>query len=101
MLMLISHRHVSPEIFVDRPRLTLMLQLLGFSVGEYVKALECAKAYLLIHPDDEDVLDNVDYYESILDDSIDPGSIEAREVRPVLRRNYSARCSGHLASGYS
>ncbi|EFB26292.1 hypothetical protein PANDA_002781, partial [Ailuropoda melanoleuca] len=48
-------------------------------IGEYVKALECAKAYLLLHPDDEDVLDNVDYYESLLDDSSDPASIEARE----------------------
>jgi hypothetical protein len=58
-----------------------MLQILGLSVGEYVKALECAKAYLLFHPDDEDVLDNVDYYESLLDDSMDPVFIEAREVR--------------------
>ncbi|KAB0392512.1 hypothetical protein E2I00_006091, partial [Balaenoptera physalus] len=47
--------------------------------GEYVKALECAKAYLLLHPDDEDVRDNVDYYESLLDDSTDPASIQARE----------------------
>lgn len=60
-----------------------MLQLFGISVGEYVKALECAKAYLLLHPDDEDVLDNVDYYESLLDDNIDPASVEAREVRPM------------------
>ena len=60
-----------------------MLQVLGLSVGEYVKALECAKAYLLLHPDDEDVLDNVDYYENLLRDSVDPASIEAREVRPV------------------
>ncbi|XP_002758232.1 prolyl 3-hydroxylase 2 [Callithrix jacchus] len=55
------------------------LQFAYYRVGEYVKALECAKAYLLCHPDDEDVLDNVDYYESLLDDSIDPASIEARE----------------------
>lgn len=50
------------------------------SVGEYVKALECAKAYLMFHPDDKDVLDNVDFYENLLDDSTDPASIEAREV---------------------
>ncbi|KAI6051524.1 prolyl 3-hydroxylase 2 [Marmota monax] len=55
------------------------LQFAYYRVGEYVKALECAKAYLLFHPDDEDVQDNVDYYESLLDDSIDPESIEARE----------------------
>ena len=59
---------------------------LGFSVGEYVKALECAKAYLLLHPDDEDVLDNVDYYESLLDDNLDPASVEAREVRPMSEK---------------
>lgn len=61
--------------------LILLLQLFGLSVGEYVKALECAKAYLLLHPGDEDVLDNVEYYEGLLDDGLDPGSIEAREVR--------------------
>lgn len=55
------------------------LQFAYYRVGEYVKALECAKAYLMFHPDDEDVLDNIDYYESMLDDSIDPASIEARE----------------------
>ncbi|ELW50905.1 Prolyl 3-hydroxylase 2 [Tupaia chinensis] len=55
------------------------LQFAYYRVGEYVKALECAKAYLLCHPDDEDVLDNVHYYESLLDDDIDPASIEARE----------------------
>uniref|UniRef100_H0XVI5 procollagen-proline 3-dioxygenase n=1 Tax=Otolemur garnettii TaxID=30611 RepID=H0XVI5_OTOGA len=55
------------------------LQFAYYRVGEYVKALECAKAYLLCHPDDEDVLDNVDYYESLLDDTVDPTSIEARE----------------------
>lgn len=54
-------------------------------MGEYVKALECSKAYLMFHPDDEDVLDNVDYYESLLDNSIDPASIEAREVRAECR----------------
>uniref|UniRef100_A0A5F9CBQ9 procollagen-proline 3-dioxygenase n=1 Tax=Oryctolagus cuniculus TaxID=9986 RepID=A0A5F9CBQ9_RABIT len=55
------------------------MQFAYYRVGEYVKALECAKAYLLFHPDDEDVLDNVDYYESLLDDDLDPESIEARE----------------------
>lgn len=80
---------------MDRPQLTLMLQLLDFSVGEYVKALECAKAYLLLHPDDEDVLDNVDYYESLLDDSMDPASVEAREVRSMSSEEilHSTRCS--------
>ncbi|GAB1300162.1 Prolyl 3-hydroxylase 2 [Apodemus speciosus] len=55
------------------------LQFAYYRVGEYVKALECAKAYLMFHPNDEDVLDNVDFYESLLDDTTDPASIEARE----------------------
>ncbi|KAK1344041.1 hypothetical protein QTO34_014600 [Cnephaeus nilssonii] len=50
--------------------------------------LWCAKAYLLLHPDDEDVLDNVDYYESLLDDSMDPASIEAREDLAVFVKRH-------------
>ncbi|XP_059247273.1 prolyl 3-hydroxylase 2 [Mustela nigripes] len=64
------------------------LQFAYYRVGEYVKALECAKAYLLLHPDDEDVLDNVDYYESLLDDSSDPASIEAREDLAVFVKRH-------------
>lgn len=55
------------------------LQFAYYRVGEYVKALECAKAYVLFHTDDNDMLDNVDYYESLLEDSMDPASIEPRE----------------------
>lgn len=44
-----------------------------------MKVLECVKVYFLCYLDDEDVLDNVDYYESLLDDSIDLVFIEVRE----------------------
>ncbi|XP_059543358.1 prolyl 3-hydroxylase 2 isoform X1 [Myotis daubentonii] len=64
------------------------LQFAYYRVGEYVKALECAKAYLLLHPDDQDVLDNVDYYESLLDDSMDLASIEAREDLAVFVKRH-------------
>ncbi|XP_050015981.1 prolyl 3-hydroxylase 2 [Alexandromys fortis] len=65
------------------------LQFAYYRVGEYVKALECSKAYLMFHPDDEDVLDNVDYYESLLDNSIDPASIEAREDLAAFIKRYN------------
>ncbi|XP_028925675.1 prolyl 3-hydroxylase 2 isoform X4 [Ornithorhynchus anatinus] len=55
------------------------LQFAYYQVDEYVKALECAKSYLLFHPDDEDVQDNVSYYESLLEEGLDPETIEPRE----------------------
>ncbi|KAL6035405.1 hypothetical protein STEG23_036429, partial [Scotinomys teguina] len=73
----------------------------AIAVGEYVKALECAKAYLMFHPGDEDVLDNVDYYESLLDDSIDPESIEAREDLTAFfnRHNHESELIKSAAEG--
>lgn len=50
-------------------------------VGDYVKALECAKSYLLFHPDDEDVLENAGYYEGLLEGTVDPATIKPRKVR--------------------
>lgn len=51
-------------------------------VGDYAKALECARSFLLFHPEDEDVLDNESYYESLLEEeSVDLESIKPREVR--------------------
>uniref|UniRef100_A0A8C0IMK9 procollagen-proline 3-dioxygenase n=1 Tax=Chelonoidis abingdonii TaxID=106734 RepID=A0A8C0IMK9_CHEAB len=62
------------------------LQFAYYRVGEYVKALECAKSYLLFHPDDEAVLENADYYNSLLEETMDPETIKPREVRiNVLR----------------
>ncbi|KAH0506412.1 Prolyl 3-hydroxylase 2 [Microtus ochrogaster] len=77
------------------------LQFAYYRVGEYVKALECSKAYLMFHPDDEDVLDNVDYYESLLDHSIDPASIEAREdlAAFVKRHNLESELIKSAAEG--
>ncbi|KAJ6655482.1 hypothetical protein lerEdw1_005060 [Lerista edwardsae] len=58
-------------------------------VGDHAKALECARSYLLFHPEDEDVLDNESYYESLLEEeSVDPESIKPREeAEKFLRRH--------------
>ncbi|ERE75658.1 prolyl 3-hydroxylase 2-like protein [Cricetulus griseus] len=87
--------------YFERKKKKNQMQCLVFLVGEYVKALECAKAYLMFHPDDEDVLDNVDYYESLLDDSIDPESIEAREdlTAFVKRHNLESELIKSAAEG--
>ncbi|XP_038672064.1 prolyl 3-hydroxylase 2 [Scyliorhinus canicula] len=42
------------------------LQYSYFKVGNYEKALETTKSYLLIRPDDDDMLQNLDYYQSAL-----------------------------------
>ncbi|XP_042316887.1 prolyl 3-hydroxylase 2 [Sceloporus undulatus] len=64
------------------------LQFSYYRVGDYIKALECARSYLLFHPDDEDVLDNESYYESLLEGSVDLGSITPRkEAVTFLRRH--------------
>uniref|UniRef100_A0A5F8GNU9 procollagen-proline 3-dioxygenase n=1 Tax=Monodelphis domestica TaxID=13616 RepID=A0A5F8GNU9_MONDO len=64
------------------------LQFSYYQVGNYVKALECAKSYLLFHPDDEDVQDNVRYYESVLEESTDPSIIPAREDAALFMKRY-------------
>ncbi|KAM4772023.1 prolyl 3-hydroxylase 2 [Rhinophrynus dorsalis] len=53
------------------------LQFSYYRVGEYVKALECAKSYLLFHPGDTDVSENMSYYESLL-----PNYLDAEEIQP-------------------
>uniref|UniRef100_A0A8C0GCI9 procollagen-proline 3-dioxygenase n=1 Tax=Chelonoidis abingdonii TaxID=106734 RepID=A0A8C0GCI9_CHEAB len=64
------------------------LQFAYYRVGEYVKALECAKSYLLFHPDDEAVLENADYYNSLLEETMDPETIKPREeAAKFLRRH--------------
>lgn len=50
------------------------------AVGDYVQALECTRTYLLFHPDDEDVLENEDYYKSLLEGSLDLEAVKPREV---------------------
>ncbi|CAH2247964.1 prolyl 3-hydroxylase 2 [Pelobates cultripes] len=54
------------------------LQFSYYRVGEHVKALECAKSYLLFHPGDRDVSENVSFYESLLPEYMDPGDIKPR-----------------------
>ncbi|NXQ94355.1 P3H2 hydroxylase, partial [Sagittarius serpentarius] len=64
------------------------LQFAYYRVGDYVKALECAKSYLLFHPDDEDVLENAGYYEGLLEGTMDPHTIKPRkEAKTLLRRH--------------
>uniref|UniRef100_U3JY60 procollagen-proline 3-dioxygenase n=1 Tax=Ficedula albicollis TaxID=59894 RepID=U3JY60_FICAL len=64
------------------------LQFAYYRVGDYAKALECAKSYLLFHPDDEDVLENAGYYEGLLEGTVDPATIKPRkEARTLLRRH--------------
>uniref|UniRef100_A0A8D0KCR0 procollagen-proline 3-dioxygenase n=1 Tax=Salvator merianae TaxID=96440 RepID=A0A8D0KCR0_SALMN len=64
------------------------LQFAYYRVGDYVKALECAKSYLLFHPDDEDVLDNESYYESLLEEFVDVESIKPREEAVTFLRRH-------------
>ncbi|XP_060130239.1 prolyl 3-hydroxylase 2 [Zootoca vivipara] len=64
------------------------LQFAYYRVGDYVKALECTKSYLLFHPDDEDVLDNESYYEVNLEGSVDLGSIKPREEAVAFLRRH-------------
>ncbi|XP_057232592.1 prolyl 3-hydroxylase 2 [Malurus melanocephalus] len=64
------------------------LQFAYYRVGDHVKALECAKSYLLFHPDDDDVLENAAYYEGLLEGTLDPATIKPRkEARRLLRRH--------------
>uniref|UniRef100_A0A8D0GYU2 Prolyl 3-hydroxylase 2 n=1 Tax=Sphenodon punctatus TaxID=8508 RepID=A0A8D0GYU2_SPHPU len=64
------------------------LQFAYYQVGDYVKALECAKSYLLFHPDDEAVLENESFYESLLGESMDPESIGPREEAATFVRRH-------------
>ncbi|XP_068939407.1 prolyl 3-hydroxylase 2 isoform X2 [Petaurus breviceps papuanus] len=64
------------------------LQFSYYQVGDYVKALECSRAYLLFHPDDEDVQDNVKFYESVLEESVDPQTIKAREDATMFMKRH-------------
>ncbi|CAM5173876.1 unnamed protein product [Natator depressus] len=64
------------------------LQFAYYRVGEYMKALECAKSYLLFHPDDEAVLENADYYKSLLEEAMDPETIKPREEAVKFLRRH-------------
>ncbi|XP_028587664.2 prolyl 3-hydroxylase 2 [Podarcis muralis] len=64
------------------------LQFAYYRVGDYVKALECTRSYLLFHPDDEDVLDNESYYEVNLEGLVDLASIKPREEAVTFLRRH-------------
>uniref|UniRef100_A0A8C3LRQ6 Prolyl 3-hydroxylase 2 n=1 Tax=Chrysolophus pictus TaxID=9089 RepID=A0A8C3LRQ6_CHRPC len=70
------------------------LQFAYYRVGDYVKALECARTYLLFHPDDEDVLENAAYYEGLLEDTLDPATVKPRKEAKALLRRY--KLESHL-----
>ncbi|XP_072200965.1 prolyl 3-hydroxylase 2 isoform X2 [Excalfactoria chinensis] len=70
------------------------LQFAYYRVGDYVKALECARTYLLFHPDDEDVLENAAYYEDLLEGTLDPATIKPRKEAKALLRRY--KLESHL-----
>ncbi|MEE6501544.1 hypothetical protein FKM82_004237, partial [Ascaphus truei] len=55
------------------------LQFSYYRVGDHVKALECAKSYLLFHPGDTDVSENVSFYESLLPEDLNPEEIQPRQ----------------------
>ncbi|XP_029471814.1 LOW QUALITY PROTEIN: prolyl 3-hydroxylase 2 [Rhinatrema bivittatum] len=55
------------------------LQFSYYKVNDYRSALQCAKSYLLFHPGDEDVTDNVSYYELLLPEHVSPEEIQPRK----------------------
>ncbi|XP_044146055.1 prolyl 3-hydroxylase 2 [Bufo gargarizans] len=64
------------------------LQFSYYRVGDHLKALECAKSYLLFHPDDLDVSDNVSFYESLISDHMDPADVRPRkEAAEFVKRH--------------
>lgn len=49
-----------------------------------MKALECAKSYLLFHPNDLDVSENVSFYESLISNFMDPADVKPRKVSEII-----------------
>ncbi|XP_074046750.1 prolyl 3-hydroxylase 2 isoform X2 [Macrotis lagotis] len=64
------------------------LQFSYYQVGNYVKALECSRSYLLFHPYDEDVWENVKFYESMLEEIMDPQTIKPREDTTIFLKRH-------------
>ncbi|XP_069583209.1 prolyl 3-hydroxylase 2 [Ranitomeya imitator] len=64
------------------------LQFSYYRVGDHIKALEYAKSYLLFHPNDLDVLENVSFYESLISDYMDPADVRpTKEAAEFVRRH--------------
>lgn len=55
-----------------------------FADGNYEKAVECAKTYLLFFPSDEVMTQNLAYYTAVLGENL-AGPIQPREVSNLLR----------------
>ncbi|XP_051874456.1 prolyl 3-hydroxylase 2 [Pristis pectinata] len=55
------------------------LQYSYYRVGNYEKALEATKSYLLLQPTDEDMLENLEYYQLMLLDVLDTDSVTPRQ----------------------
>lgn len=64
------------------------LQFAYYRVGDYVQALECTRTYLLFHPEDEDVLENEDYYKSLLEGFVDLEAVKPREEAATFLRRH-------------
>ncbi|KAM8796364.1 prolyl 3-hydroxylase 1 [Eudromia elegans] len=63
------------------------LQFAYYNSGNYEKAVECAKTFLLFFPDDEVMKQNLAYYTAVLGESL-AGPIEPREeIQAYLRRS--------------
>ncbi|XP_075058400.1 prolyl 3-hydroxylase 2 [Mixophyes fleayi] len=76
------------------------LQFSYYRVGDHVSALECAKSYLLFHPEDTDVIENVSFYESFIMDYLDPADIKPKwEAAEFVRRHRLESEIIHSAAG--
>ncbi|XP_041061670.1 prolyl 3-hydroxylase 1 isoform X1 [Carcharodon carcharias] len=58
------------------------LQFAYYNSENYSKAIECAKTYLLFHPNDEVMIQNLQYYEAVLGEE---------QAKPVSHREYIQR----------
>ncbi|XP_041038887.1 prolyl 3-hydroxylase 2 [Carcharodon carcharias] len=64
------------------------LQYSYFKVDNYEKALEASKSYLLIRPTDEDMLENQEYYQSVLEGQVDTNKITPRQDLVWFMKRY-------------
>lgn len=64
------------------------LQFSYYRVGDHLKALECAKSYLLFHPNDLDVSENVSFYESLISNFMDPADVKPRKEAAEFVRHH-------------
>ncbi|XP_078414323.1 prolyl 3-hydroxylase 1 [Cetorhinus maximus] len=58
------------------------LQFAYYNSQNYSKAIECAKTYLLFHPNDEVMIQNLQYYQAVLGEE---------QAKPISHREYIQR----------